>query len=614
MTAATSKPIPSNGIARVAVWSYLLHGLRVAASILLALAVSYNLALDNGFWSGITAAVTSLPSLGTSLRKGRVRVAGTFVAALVIIAVAAAFPQDRFAFFVSVAIWCGLCGFVASLLRNFGSYGAALGGFTAAVIFTGVIDNPDHTFLLAMNRALEICIGVISASVVLIVSDTGGARGRLARALTEVASEVADHLSDRMSAGSPKAAVPASSLVRRIVSLDDKIDEAFGDEFGLRQRASVLHAAVEGLFASLAASEDIARLRKAADANPVRGTARVSMASSWRDDPVGLRAGLASRSLEAWKRRVDTPEDRALADRTAAAMAGLAKAANGLTLVAGSAHEASTRVTSRFFVPDVLPALIDGLRALLAVLAAEMLWVGTGWSGGQACITFAAVSVTVFSPLGPRSASSAFDYCVGTILAYARASIVDLAVLPRLSGFAAFATALTIVLIPLGALSATPWRKSLMAALLINTMAILSLPNQPVYDPVQFLNFGMSVVAGAGIGALAMRLLPPLSSAMRADRLVDLSTRDLRRLAVRRRFPSRADWTSLVACRLEALPDGASPRHRANLLTALAAGGVFRRPKLGLAHSRCRCLTRRRSAALRADRAWPGRTSAASRA
>ena len=43
-------------------------------------------------------------------------------------------------------------------------------------------------------------------------------------------------------------------------------------------------------------------------------------------------------------------------------------------------------------------------------------------------------------------------------------------------------------------------------------------------------------------------------------------------------------------------------------------GTQDRRPKRGLAHSRCRYVTRCRSAALRADRAWPDRTSAASRA
>ncbi|MDB5394851.1 MAG: hypothetical protein JWM91_2357 [Rhodospirillales bacterium] len=48
----------------------LLFGVRLWASVCLALFVAFWLQLDNPFWAGISAAVLCQPQLGASLRKG----------------------------------------------------------------------------------------------------------------------------------------------------------------------------------------------------------------------------------------------------------------------------------------------------------------------------------------------------------------------------------------------------------------------------------------------------------------------------------------------------------------------------------------------------------------
>jgi len=48
----------------------LLFGLRLWASVCLALYVTFWLQLDNGFWAGTSAALVCQPRLGASLRKG----------------------------------------------------------------------------------------------------------------------------------------------------------------------------------------------------------------------------------------------------------------------------------------------------------------------------------------------------------------------------------------------------------------------------------------------------------------------------------------------------------------------------------------------------------------
>jgi Fusaric acid resistance protein family len=71
---------------------------------------------------------------------------------------------------------------------------------------------------------------------------------------------------------------------------------------------------------------------------------------------------------------------------------------------------------------------------------------------------------------------------------------------------------------------------------------------------------------------LAFRLLPPLSPALRARRLLSLTLRDLRRLATAPKLPRSDDWDGRVLGRLTALPDQAEPLQRAQLVAALWVG------------------------------------------
>src|SRR6267378_5399022 len=112
----------------------LLFGLRVWAAVSLALYVAFWLELDNAYWAGTSAAIVCQPSLGASLRKAWFRMIGTVIGAVAIVVLTARFPQDRTGFFVGLALWGAACALVATLLRNFAGYAAALAGLTAAVI------------------------------------------------------------------------------------------------------------------------------------------------------------------------------------------------------------------------------------------------------------------------------------------------------------------------------------------------------------------------------------------------------------------------------------------------------------------------------------------------
>src|SRR5580704_5101578 len=83
----------------------LLFGVRLWASVCLALFVAFWLQLDEPFWAATSAAVVCQPALGASLRKGWFRTIGTVIGAVAIVVFAACFPRDRIAFFALLA--CG---------------------------------------------------------------------------------------------------------------------------------------------------------------------------------------------------------------------------------------------------------------------------------------------------------------------------------------------------------------------------------------------------------------------------------------------------------------------------------------------------------------------------
>ena len=67
----------------------LLFGLRLWASVCLALYLAFWLELDSPSWAGTSAAIMCQPHLGASLRKGWFRMIGTVVGAVAIVVLTA---------------------------------------------------------------------------------------------------------------------------------------------------------------------------------------------------------------------------------------------------------------------------------------------------------------------------------------------------------------------------------------------------------------------------------------------------------------------------------------------------------------------------------------------
>jgi uncharacterized membrane protein YccC len=576
----------------------LLFGLRLWASVCLALYVAFWLELDNAYWAGTSAAIVCQPQLGASLRKGWFRLIGTAIGATMIVVLTACFPQDRIAFLGGLALWCALAAFLATVLRNFASYAAALAGYTAAIISIGTLGatggpNPE-VFMLAVRRASEISIGIVCAGIVLAGTDLGGARRRLAGTFATVAAEITRRFTSMLAQAGPD--LPdfqdaRRELTRRVIALDPTIDQAMGESSELRYHSPILQTAVHGLFSALAGWRAVAtHLALRPDEQTwqqaetvlrslppeLRSAPGRDAPTRWMTDSLGFRRSCDAAVQTLLALPTDQPSLRLITDQTTKLLAGVSSALDGLALLVDApGRPPLERYSFRLSVPDWLPALANAGRAFVAVGALELFWVATAWSSGILAVTFVAVAVLLLSPRGDLAPSGAIAFAIGTALAVPFAATIKFAVLPGLESFAAFSIALGLYLIPVG-FGVAQSRKPAVVAVL-SVMAFIFVPvlqpsNEMIYDTAQFYNTALSIFAGCAAAALSFRLLPPLSPSLRTRRLLAFALRDLRRSAIAVVPPPLNEWEERMYGRLAAMPDQAEPLQRAQLLAALAVG------------------------------------------
>jgi uncharacterized membrane protein YccC len=568
--------------ARRAEGAAVLFGLRLWASVCLALYTAFWLQLDDPYWAATSAGIVAQTGLGASLRKGRFRAFGTVIGGIAIVILVAVLPQNHLALLVSLALWGAACGWFATILPNFGGYAAALAGYTTAIVFARIISNPQDVFMHAVWRVTEIGIGILSATLVHSLTDFGHARASLARALADIGRGIASGLTQTLQPGCDweELRTARRGLIQRAIALDATIDEAVGEPSNLRRQAGVLYTAQEAVFVALSAWRGIANHLSALpgqqaieiDAALLPGLAKLADCE-WAD---GQRVALEISRLESRIVANTAMADvsaRLVVDSIVRALQALEHVANALVLTTRSGEGATTGWTPRPRVPDVLPPVLNGVRIFLALLFAEVFWIVTDWPDGPTLITFTAIGVILFSARAEAAFAGAVEFTIGCAGASVVAVILNLAILPAVpSDFLGLAVVLSLVLVPLGMLAAGSWHKTAFVAMVTNVMPILAIQNEPSYEATRVFNTAIAVFAGTALAAIAIRLVPPLPATKRVQRLLALTLRDLRGLLVGRRRFTQAVWVRLVSQRLAVMPLQASLEERAQLLAALSVG------------------------------------------
>jgi uncharacterized membrane protein YccC len=564
----------------------LLFGLRLTAAVLLALFLAFYLELETPYWAGTSACIVCQPILGSSVLKGAFRMIGTVVGCVAAVILMAIFPQDRTDFLFAMLLWISVCSFVSTLLRNFSAYAAMLAGYTLVIIAATSIAAPDRLFEIAVGRASEIGIGIFCGTLVLALTDLGKSPQRLAGLVSQLIVETADHLCDvlaRAGAGLSASTATRRKLIERTAALEPVVDQAAGESPELLQRRPVLYAAMNGLFGALSGARTVETHLHSLPEAAARRSARIVLSSlppDWAAEqgPRPLRHSALDRGINVsvvrnLLRLKKTDFEAALtADGAAEVAAGLAIAANGLTLVNDPGQARDLSQPAGLFVADYLPALANAFRTFIGVGAAVLFWIVTAWPNGLQAVTFAAITIMVFSPMHEKSRGAALDHGAGTLLAAITIVIVKFALLPNHETFWAFALIIAIVLVPFGALSAIPRLAPYFVPATLSFVPLLEPTNQIAYDASTYFNGALGLLTGSFIGNVALALIPPVSPRARSQRLVDLSIRDLKRLAASRRKWTLSQWQSRIYARLTAMPEDAEPIQRSYLVATLSVG------------------------------------------
>ncbi len=571
-----------------------LYGVRLWVAVSLSLFLAFRLQLDNPGWAGTSAAIVCQPAVGAALRKGWARMVGTTIGAIAIVLITIIFPQDRVGFLSSLILWVAACGVLATLLHNFLSYMGALAGFTAAIIaadILGATGGAHNTVLqMGISRTTEILLGIVCGSGVLAATDFGMARAHLSELLESLATRA---LAGLRRALAPRVDADAERLERRrmlssVAGISVVIEQAAGEISALPFRPRVLQRSIDGLYATVSAWRVVATHREANPATTSEDAARLLACIPERlaheteqtDRPIDPML-LRSDCLKAVRRMValpvETPSGRLLADATARALLEAWQTLGGIARLQGVPGFFARPRRVRITVPDYLPPLLNGVRALLMMAFAEWLWIATAWPNGSVMIVWASALVILMAPLNEAASLAAWGFLLGALLSTVLAAVIVFAVLPQRSGFLELAAVLGLVLIPIGTLSAQAWRQPLFVAAGITFSSLVSPSNFQTYDPATFYNNALALVFGVGLSLLALRLMPPLSPAYRARRLLALTLRDLRRLTCGPRPAPVRTWRRRAVTRMGTLTDGMDLLQHARMSAAFAVGNAILR-------------------------------------
>jgi uncharacterized membrane protein YccC len=565
----------------VSVGTALMHGLRMAAAVCLALLIAFWLQLDNAYWAGTSACIVAQPALGASLLRGRFRAIGTVVGGVAIVALTAVFPQDRLAFLTGLTLWMGICGFLATSFVRSSWYGAALAGLTAAVIFDDTAARPQTVFMLAVWRTTEIGIGIFSVAVVHSLTEFGSAHHRFGRMLSAIARGIAAGVSETLRLGNETLQLRSSrrQLIGRVIALGATIDEAIAESAHLSHERGRLKSAADALFVALSDWRGLGDHVGTASHPGAESSSTVlpyfaRLADrDWVTEPEEARALCEEGSrLVRGLHAVDL-SSRLRVDRVYQVFRALQSAAIALVVLTRPSDKPYKGKAAPIYVPDYLPGIVSALRIVIAIGSAELFWIATAWPDGPTMITFTAIPVIQYARQAHAAYSSSLDFAAGCIISGLLATTLMLLVLPSMHGdFVELSVVLSLMFVPLAALAARARHRLIFVAAFTFLLPIAAIENETTYNATRLLNTALAVTGGAAVGVMFFRLIPPLTPQYRARRLLGLSLRDLRELARGHRCVSKEAWLGLLTARLAALPEQATEEQAAELLVTLSVG------------------------------------------
>lgn len=481
----------------------LLFALRnmIAGGVALYLAFCFD--LQQPQWALTTVFIVGQSTSGMVLAKGAYRLVGTFVGAMVSIAMIGVLGQAPLLFLLCMALWLAFCTTGASLLRNHASYGFVLAGYTTAIIALPATAAPLGVFDEAVARCQEISLGILCASIASTILWPRRVEQVLAvQARAAWQAGVRAAASELLGNDQRKGLLDALS---RLVAVDSQRDHAWFEGPKGRRRSQALRVLSRDLLSLLRAARGVARQRMMLDETAavlplIEAVAGALQQERLDDLPLlAQRLGLAL-------------QDPLLGQEVHFCLMQLARVLRlielgGLTLVAveqGRVPPGASGAMS--WHRDIEQGVLGGLRSALAFLAVAAFWIFTAWPSGLGAVSICGVVLSLFAARENPSASS-LNFLKGIALSIPVAGFVCFVLLPGFDGFPLLCLALGV---PLFFASLCMSRLKLAAtasAFCIFFVNNVGPSNVMTYDFAAFLNKAIATLVGVGIAVVVFRLI-----------------------------------------------------------------------------------------------------------
>jgi uncharacterized membrane protein YccC len=556
-------------------WAF---ALRIWAAMMVALYAAFWLQLESASSAAVTVGILALQTRGQAYQKAVYRILCTIIGVVASFAIGGMFAQSRELFVLAFAGWLGLCVYVGGFLDGNRAYGAALAGYTVALVAVTQIDSPGSIFDAGVNRGAAIVVGIAALAL---ISDGFAPNlhtdlsGKLAAAQWRVRA-----FARAILRGESAGPIQSATLLREITALHPDITALVAESSRGGARGAAARSAAVALVAEVRAATALASLPAAASSS-----LRSTLADALGGDSHALQLRLQQRADSGDVHAHDAlfirhAQDLLSEDR---------RAQDAIEDLRADRHP--TRDIHAPIYRSRRAAARNGLRAFLAVVISAILFSLGGWPLASQGVALVGLTIALSSNT-PNPGAFAAAAVIAMPVAALLAGVTEFLILDGVDQFPLLAIGMAPAVLAAALLFTIPNPRLAPIAflLLVFFPVMLSPANPQSYNPETFLFFSFLAITSVILLFVLLRTLLPASDALRRRWYLTSARTEMREVLAGRRS-RRLDDEALFRDadrigQLAALQPAADDERRNDLREALEILGqaaAVRRARAALA-------------------------------
>lgn len=533
--------------------------LAAAITLLIVFAAS----LPRPWWALLTVYVTAQPMAGAFRPKVLYRLAGIATGAVVTIAAVPNLQNSPELLVLCMAVWTGLCMYLAVLDRTPRAFLFQMAAFSSAVMSFPYLDDPGNVFDSTVARVLEMTVAILSVSMVHAVlqpwSATPVIRDRAKSFLRHARRWSAEVLSggDREREGDHRRALASDVTELGMIAVHLPFDQRAAPITQRRVVALQQHLANTIPLASAAANRLDLLERK--HGLPPELNALLFRTLEWLG-PENSPASQVGPLIHDCERLARQAEDRGDWPSLLAASASV-RIAQFLDAFA-TARRLATRIGSpgrlnSKYAPqqsfrlarDHGLSMLAGAATAVAIILYCTVWILLAWPSGAATAAFAALITCSFAAHDDPSPVIG-RYLKATLKTFPLAALYLFVVLPRVDGYEMLMITLAPALIWMGYIQADPHRSPEALPMFSCFIVAMGFLARFKADFAAFVNIGLAQLGGIVATLAVTRLFRSANVRWTMRRVMQANWTELALLADIRRPFRPNDWTARSVDRL----------------------------------------------------------------